>query len=390
VTALHVGLNLIFLQERSGGTGRYARELAGALLAAEPDLRLTLFVSGDAPSWVRRAPWAGDVRLVRFPVRPSAPHPAAMVASLATQWGALPAAAARRRVDVVHGLANVVPPWIPRTATVVTLHDLIWTRHAGTMNLRGTLGMRVAAPVSGRTADRVITGSVAARDDLVAMLGVPRDRIDVVPHGVSVDPDAPATPAAELRARLGLGEDPVLLCIAQLRSHKNLDGLIRAHALMRTPGTRLVLVGPDGGEADALRGLAAREGTAERVHFTGWVSDAGIEGLYRLAAAFVLPSFDEGFGLPVLEAMARDVPVACSGASSLPEVAGDAALLFDPRDHGAIAAALDRLLGDAALAQDLRARGRRRAAGFTWEASARATLASYRRALAERSRNTAR
>ena len=118
------------------------------------------------------------------------------------------------------------------------------------------------------------------------------------------------------------------------------------------------------------------------MRFVGWTSEADVEGLFALCRAFVFPSFYEGFGLPVLEAMARGVPVACSDRASLPEVAGDAALLFDPSDPAAIAAALERLLGDPDLAERLRAAGRERAAAFTWERTAQLTLATYERALA--------
>ena len=122
-------------------------------------------------------------------------------------------------------------------------------------------------------------------------------------------------------------------------------------------------------------------GVAQDVRFPAWVSNAELEGLWSIAQAFVFPSLYEGFGLPVLEAMARGVPVACSDASSLPEVAGDAALLFDPRDEVAIATALQRLLGAPALVETLRARGLERARVFTWERTARLTLESYARAL---------
>jgi glycosyltransferase involved in cell wall biosynthesis len=383
VTALRIGLNLTFLVADSGGSGSYARELIPALLGVEPGVRITGFVNADAPDAVARAPWAGEVDWVRFPIHPQRPGPLAPLVSMAVQWGALPALAARRRLDVVHGLANVVPPLHPRVATVVTVLDLIWLRHTTTMTRRATLGMRLAVPPSARTADRVIAISRAARDDLVRTLRLPPARVDVTHLGVRLDETVPPTPEMELRQSLGLGDAPFVLCVAQVRPHKNIGGLVEALARLADERTNLVVVGPHTGHEEELRARAARLGVDRRVHLPGWVSDPDLEGLYRAAACFALPSFEEGFGLPILEAMRRGTPVACSDASSLPEVAGDAAVLFDPHDPSSIAAALERLLGDDALRARLAQAGLARCRDFTWEATARATLQSYRRALAE-------
>ena len=145
------------------------------------------------------------------------------------------------------------------------------------------------------------------------------------------------TPEAELRERLELGQRPVLLSVNAALPHKNLERLIEAVAQLPEPV--LALVGHAGRDTERLRALAG-----ERVRITGWLSDADLEGLYRLAAGFVYPSLHEGFGMPVLEAMRRGTPVACADATSLPEVVGDAALLFDPYDVDAIADAARRLL----------------------------------------------
>jgi glycosyltransferase involved in cell wall biosynthesis len=174
----------------------------------------------------------------------------------------------------------------------------------------------------------------------------------------------------------------VVLSLSAKRPHKNLLALIGAFALI--PAERrplLVLPGyPTAHEAE-LRERALTLGLLDDLRFLGWLSAEELEGLWSLATAFVYPSLYEGFGLPVLEAMARGVPVACSNASSLPEVAGDAALMFDPRDETAIATAVEQLLSDRAAAERLRARGLERAREFTWERTARMTLDSYARAL---------
>jgi glycosyltransferase involved in cell wall biosynthesis len=217
----------------------------------------------------------------------------------------------------------------------------------------------------------------------VARLGVAAAKIDVVPLGLGRPAAAAPTPADELRERLSLGRRPVLLSLSAKRPHKNLRGLIEALALI--PADRrpvLVLPGyPTPHEAE-LRRHADERGVAGDVRFLGWTDERDVEGLFAICAAFVFPSFYEGFGLPVLEAMARGVPVACSDRASLPEVAGDAALLFDPDDPAAIAAAIERLVRDPAEAERLRVAGRARAAQFTWQRNAERTIASYERALA--------
>jgi len=228
----------------------------------------------------------------------------------------------------------------------------------------------------------VIAISQSTRRDLVELLGVADAKIDVVPQGIAAPPGVAPPPEAQVRARFQLGERRVVLSLSAKRPHKNVAALLGA--LARIPPDRrplLVLPGyPTWHEAE-LRERARALGITADVRFAGWVSDEEVEGLWAVADAFVFPSLYEGFGLPLLEAMARGVPVACSNASSLPEVAGDAALLFDPRDDAAIAAALERLLGDRALRERLRARGLGRVREFTWERTARLTLASYSRAL---------
>jgi glycosyltransferase involved in cell wall biosynthesis len=381
---LRVGLNLVYLVRESGGAGTYARELLRAMLEEAPETEITAFVSSEAPADVVEADRPRPVDFVRLPVKVTHGLPGAFALTVGAQWGAMPVLAARRRLDVVHGLANVTPLIAPRVARVVTLLDLIWIHHPETMDEAATRGMRRVAPISARRADRVIALSEAAAADIARTLGLPRSKIDVTHLGVRLDtPRASPIPEDELRRIHGLADDPVVLCVAQKRAHKNMGTLLRALHLLPDSRARLVLPGSPTPHEAELRELAAELGIADRVRFPGWISDAELEGLYRLAACFVLPSLQEGFGLPVLEAMGRGVPVVCSNVSSLPEVAGDAALLFDPDDPRALALALDRLLRDAALRDDLRARGLERCRRFSWRATARATLASYRRAIGQ-------
>jgi glycosyltransferase involved in cell wall biosynthesis len=373
---LQVGLNLIPIGEGGAGVARYAVELVAAMARRE-DVRLHLFTGLDAPQALRSAAWLEATRVTRLPVRIGGPP-----VHLAAQFGAVPALAVARRLDVLHSPANAGPVRVPGVACLITLHDVIWLRAPEQWSdARAVRTMhRVAVPTV-RRADRVITGSHNSAKDLVELLGLSDAQIDVAHYGVRVEPDAPTAPESELRERLGLGGDPVVLCVAQKRPYKNQEALVRAFADRRVPDARLVLPGARTAYEEELRSLARTLGVADRVHLPAWLDDRDLAGLYELADCFALASRLEGFGLPVVEAMARGVPVACSDRSALPEVVGDAALLFDPDDNEQVVASLARLLGDLRLREDLAARGRERAARFTWEATAEATVAAYRRAL---------
>ena len=384
MSPLHIGLDLLFWHSRAGGMARYVRELVPALRAAEPELALTAYVSSELPADVPAALGPG-VRFVRYPVTAGANSPAAAAANVWAHWGRLAWHAQRSGVDVIHGPANMTPLWAGRVARVVTLHDLIWLRDRGaSMGWPSTLKMAATALPSALRAHRVITPSHMTKEDICATLRIDPARVDAVPHGIAPRAGVRATPKRRLRERFDLGDAPVVLCVAQKRAHKNLDGLIRALALLADQRTMLVLPGEPTAHELELRSLAGELGIADRVRFPDWVSDGELEGLYALASVFCLPSREEGFGLPLLEAMRRGTPVACSDRSALPEVAGEAALLFDPGDPGAIAAAIDRLLDSEELRRELSKRGRARCREFTWERTARATLASYRRAIADR------
>lgn len=380
--ALTVAMNLLFLGEQAGGIGRYARELIGAILTVEPATRLSCIVARDAPADLRDEPWAGEVRFVRAPLAMGSRPPLHVAFQLAGLPGAV------READVVHSPANIGPLRSPRVPAVLTLHDLVWIHHPGDWeDARSAARMRQVAVRSARRADRVIAISRAAGEDFAQTIQLDPARVDVVPHGVRAQPTAAPTPEAELRARLGLGAGPVVLCVSQKRPYKNQEALVRA--LPELGDAVLVCPGAPTPYEARLRELAGELGVGDRVVLPGWVSEAELEGLYRAATCFALPTLFEGFGLPVLEAMARGVPVASSNVWSLPEVAGGAALLFDPRDQAAVTTAVRRLLTDPELAARLSVQGRERAREHSWERTAHGTLASYRRAIASRTAATA-
>jgi glycosyltransferase involved in cell wall biosynthesis len=372
--APHVGLNLLFLAPGdTGGMETYARALAPLLPEAFPEARFTAFAGKELTEEWREAPWHPDIKLVALPVSSGT-----RIVRTAAEQTVVAAAALRARVDLLHSLGNTGPLTGPRRR-VVTMHDLIYLRHADTTTSLLARGLSLLAPAVARSSTRLIADSQATADDLDELLGVPATKVDVVPLGPGVRPAVAPVPEAQLRAELGLGELPLVLSVSARRPHKNLARLIEAMA--RLPHAALVLPGYPGAYDDELRAIARRFGVEDRVHQCGWVGEAQLEGLYAAATCLAFPSLAEGFGLPVLEAMARDVPVACSGVSAMPEVAGDAALLFDPESVDAIAGAVGHLLDDAALRARLVARGRERVARFSWERTAAETVASYRRAL---------
>ena len=375
---MHVGLNLVFLVPgEQGGMEVYARELLRALPAARPDLRITAFVNREARA--AGGEWDEFADVVEVPV----------FARNRVQWvrgeqQLLPGLARRAGIDVLHSLASTAPVR-GRFRRVVTIHDLLYRvvpeAHFGVLGL----GMRVLVPLAAHRSHRVIAISQSTAADIRRYLRVPASRLDVIPEGVGATPAGEPEPAAFLRERHGLGTRRVILSVSAKRPHKNLMRLLEALAAIpaqRRPA--LVVPGYPTPYEQRLRERACALRIDGDVRFLDWVSGPELEGLYALADAFVFPSLYEGFGLPVLEAMRRGVPVACSDRSSLPEIAGDAALLFDPDDTRAITAAIERVLGDPAEAQRLGDAGRKQAARFTWAATARATGASYDRAIARR------
>jgi glycosyltransferase involved in cell wall biosynthesis len=375
----HIGLNLLYLVPGEvGGSEIYARRLIRALARGRPDTRFTAFCGREAAPSLRAEGWPENVRVQELPFD-ARNKPLRIAAEIAL----LPAAAARARVDLLHSLGTTCPPVAGRPS-VVTILDLIYEAYPETFPKASLYGLRALVGPSARRATRVTTISQAVKDDVVARLRVPAERIDVCHLGFGMRAVPDPTPARALRESLALGDGRVVLCVSAALAHKNLPGLLEGFARLGDghADCRLVIAGHAGRERAALEERIAALGLTGRAVLTGWISDEDLEGLYQLADCAVYPSLYEGFGLPVLEAMVRGVPLACSDATSLPEVAGDAALLFDGRDRDALAGALRHLLDDSALRAELVRRGRERAKTFTWEGAARSVHAVYDRVLA--------
>lgn len=357
-----------------GGLETYVRALVPELARIAPNISFRVYCSPGGRDYLREQGWDSQAELV---VPPLIGRRGLKAAGELTVLGAI----AGREVDLLHSVA-LTAPLKTRAVNVVMLADITWIVAPDPGEAATTRLWRLVVPPVARRADRVIALSKAGAEDVHSRLGVTRERIDVVPLAPGTNDLLQPTPPEELRARLGLGDGPVILTVSAKKVHKNLERLIRSMGRVteRWPTAQLVLPGNPTEHERELKALAAELGIAANVVFPAYVDAADLEGLYSLARCFVFASVNEGFGIPVLEAMRRGVPVACSNVSALPEVAGEAARYFDPYSVQGIAEALSDLLADEQLSAALARRGRERQAAFTWEATARGTLESYARA----------
>ncbi len=359
------------------GTERYARDLLEALVPAARGHELTLYYDREPP---RRLPGA-TTRVVPLP----------------RIWthARLSLEMVRSRPDVLFIPAHVVP--LVHPPTVVTIHDLGYLRYRLAYTPAAWIYLFLSTRWSARVARRVVVDSWATREDLLRHCRVDPARVDVVHLGV----ESRFRPQpADAVASLGLEPDGYLLFVGTLQPRKNLPRLLRAYARLvkealgngRTGAdTRadagvppLAIAGASGYRADELGRLIASLGIRDHVRVLGYVDNELSPALFAGARAFLFPSLFEGFGLPLLEAMASGTPVLGGNNSSMPEIVGDAGLLVDAHDEGAIAEAILRLATDTPLRRRLRAKGLARAARFTWERAARQTIEALERAASSR------
>lgn len=370
---MRVGLNLLYLLPgQVGGTQTYAEELLRALVALDDGNEYLAYVNRESADLVLGD---GVVELRRSDV---------VASSRARRYAAeqlmLPRWCRRDGVDVLHSLGYVGPvrPGVPH---VVTVHDLIYRGFAEHLSLSRRLALRTFVRGAARGARVVITDSEASRRQLVAELPVPAERIHVVAlaprSGWSDDPTRVVPEHLEARGVAA----PYVLALGSASPSKNLPRLVRAFARLDHTDLLLVLAGdlpPDGEVAEVI----AHEGIADRVVITGYVPDRDLEALLGAARVLAFPSTYEGFGLPVLDAQRLGVPVVCSTAASLPEVAGDGAAFAEPTSVDSLAGALARVVEDPDERDRLVAAGRTNVEQFSWERTARATSELYARAFA--------
>ncbi|HUZ00043.1 MAG TPA: glycosyltransferase family 1 protein [Thermomicrobiaceae bacterium] len=359
---------------RQAGVSRYIEFLARNLPQVAPGDEFLLFTGPTGARGAPQLPQGVHVLPGRLPTgRPE----------LRILWEQVvaPPALARYRMDVVHAPVNVAPVLSP-VPTVVTVHDLAFARYPEQYPGLKQRYLNALTRRSVRRASRVIAVSENTRIDVLRDYGVAPERVVTVPNGI--DPAMKPVPDDDALARFR-GEHGLprhfLLFVGTLQPRKNLLGLLRAYARVRDRlDLPLVVVGGAGWHYTPIFDEVQRLGLNDRVSFAGYAAGDTLASWYSAATAFVFPSLYEGFGLPVAEAMACGTAVVTSSTSSLPEVAGDAALLVDPRDLEALGEALVRVASDEALRRNLRERGLARARQFTWERTARETVAVYHEA----------
>ncbi len=368
MTSAAIGVDALW-NDVPGGVGTYIRHLVPAMLDRDPSIDVRLFHARfDRPD--PSEPWMHGRRVVTL---------RSGIRTLYPRWnlvGRPPLPPPLASADVVHATSAVaIPPGGQRQGLVVTIHDLAFLRYPEAFPPRWRLLYRLGLRAAARRADAILVPSTSTARDIVEATAVPVQRVHVTPLAATAD--VAAGDPERVLARLRVAK-PFILFVGTLEPRKNLLTLVRAYRRAARRGLEhaLVLAGADGWGLDELERELAAGGPGAIVR-TGFVEAADLDALYRSADAFVYPSMYEGFGLPVLEAMTRGVPVVTSNASSLPEVAGDAAILVDPRSIDQLEDAIARVADDRELAARLSSAGVRRAATFSWNETARLTLAAY-------------
>ncbi len=378
---MHVVIDGRVIRDHFPGIGRYAYHLIEALARQAPADHFTVLHNpGQRDSRYDLSDLAHRPAVRLCPVD-------AGVFSPAAQWQVRHAIRSAR-ADVFHATYWVTTYW-PGAPTALSVYDLIGLRQAQAVPVLRRVALGAALRLALRAADHVLTLSRASQEDLLAATGRQPEDITVTPLGVDARfSPADETALSEVRARYGL-PDRYALYVGTNKPHKNLGVLVEAwrhlagrHAPVTSVpeehSVSLVLAGPWDRRYDEPRRLAGRLPPEARVRFLGPVPEGDLPALYGGAAVFAFPSHYEGFGLPPLEAMACGTPVVAADATSLPEVIGDAGMLVDPDDAAAWAKALARVLAEPELAADMRRRGLAQASRFSWDATARRTLAVYR------------
>jgi len=370
---MKVCLDLSPAVQNHAGLGRYSEELARALVELRDACEVRLFYTDSRGR--RPAPPLDALphKSIRWPNKPW------RMSALLSSYTRFPMDYLAGDADVFHATDHLLP-YLRRTSSVFTLHDLIPLERPAAHLPLNRWYLQLMLPRFLRHADAIICVSQHTKNDAVRFFREIEPKIHVIPEGVNRNfrPVRDAAALAEVRARYDLPERFILF-VGTIEPRKNLERLWEAYKVLRSEGRteKLVVVGRKGWLYQPTLARLAELGLEGEVLFPGYVANGDLPAFYALATCFAFPSLYEGFGLPPLEAMACGCPVVSSNSSSLPEVCGDAAILVPPTDVSALTSALRRLLDDAALRDDLRSRGLRQAARFTWDDAAQRTLEVY-------------
>lgn len=367
---MNIGIDAHAAEREGHGNGTYIRNVIRELVRLESPHSFSLYAIDAGHAFYKELP--GDPRFRIRAVGARSP--------LVRIPFALARATRRDALDVLH-VQYIAPP-VHRGRLVATIHDLGFLSVPRAFSRAFVLRSRLLVRRTARRADTIITGSAHARDHIARAYGLNPAKIEVVPYGVEESYRARLTDAAVREVLDALGvRHPYMLSVGRLNPRKNLAVLVRAFSGLksrrRLPHTLVIAGKEDFGAAAVLKEI--RGAGAADVIFTGYVADGDLPALYQGADIFLYPSLFEGVGLPVLEAMASGAPVITSDRSSLPEIAGGAALIVDPTDEAQISAAMERILDDRGLREDCVRRGLARSAEFRWEATAKKTLEIYER-----------
>jgi glycosyltransferase involved in cell wall biosynthesis len=374
--ALRIGINALFLIPGGvGGTEIYLRNLLAALARLDSENEYFVFINAESAGQgtLPLTPQAPNFRAVPCAVR-AVNRPARLV----WEQFCLPAQAALHKLDVLFSPGFTSPLLTFRCPKVTVIHDLQHVRQPENFRPAELAAWRALVWISARFSQHVVTVSQSSKRDIMEAYGLPAGRVTVIPHGVE---EAFFDPAAAPAVGRALAV-PYLLSVSTIHPHKNWSRWLEAYGQLAAEGCahHLVIAGLRGNYYEKLRKLIEQRRLEGRVHITGWLPRPELLALFRHADALVFPSTFEGFGMPVLEAMAAGVPVACSDIAPLRELAAEAALFFDPYSPGSIAGAVRSLVQDSGLRRRLTEQGRRHAARFTWRRAARETLAVLRNA----------
>jgi glycosyltransferase involved in cell wall biosynthesis len=377
---VRIGIDYTAAVRQRAGIGRYTRNLVRALAALDSHNSYVLFTAGGRVQSNDSEPWPANFRLRQVPVSDRWLH-------ILWQRLRLPVRIqlVTGKLDLFHSPDFVLPP-VGRTPALVTVHDLSFLRLPECFVPGFAEYLRSAVSRAVRRANCIVADSESTRTDLIDLMAVDDSRVAVLYPGVEArfQPVVDKTSLDRVRHNYGLPSSFVL-GLGTLQPRKNFVALIDAFqrllhaeaASTQPQDLQLVLAGEKGWMYDEIPLAARKAGIEDRVQFVGFVADSDLPALYSLASVFAFPSLYEGFGLPVLEAMACGVPVVAADNSSLPEVVGEAGLLVNARDADGLARALSRLLRDRSLRDRLVAAGHKQAQRFAWGRAAEQLLALY-------------